>query len=144
MSNHWSTEGEKAYTHTHKQSKCELSLAGWHSSHIQTHLQFDSKQLDSLSAKCSFLHGNIKRTGREGTTLEQAENSRAAGEQQAISIITNYNVQRTDLGTILADLSGRPPGPLDSLDRERYWRREGKEEEGTREEGNERGGGERE
>lgn len=48
-----------------------------------------------------------------------------SGEPPTLSMLTNYNVERTDLGTISADLSGRPPGPLDSLDRDRYWRREG-------------------
>lgn len=119
-----SLKKRNTYAYIHQQHKYELSLAGCHLSHIQKHLQFDYKQDDSPSAKCSFLHRNIKRTGREGTTLENAENSRAAGEQQAISIITNYNVQLTDLGTILADLSGRSLGPLDSLDRGRYWMRE--------------------
>lgn len=69
-------------------------------------------------------------TGREGTTLEQAENSWATGEKQAISIITNYNVQRTDLGTVSANLSGQPPGSMDSLDREILEEREGGEEAG--------------
>lgn len=118
----------ETYAYIHQQHKYELSLAGCHLSHIHKHLQFEYKQVDSPSAKCQFLHRNIKRTEREGTTFERAENSQAAGEQQAISIITNYNVQRTDLGTILADLSGRSLGPLDSLDRGRYWRKEGKEE----------------
>lgn len=103
----------------HHDSSNELSLAEWNESHIQQeHLQFDSKQLASLSAKCSFLYGNINGTGREGTPVEQTENSRASWEKQAISIITNYNVQHTDLGTIMATLSGRPLGSLDSLDEE--------------------------
>ncbi len=45
-----------------------------------------------------------------GTTSEQAENSKAAGEQQAISIITNYNVQQT-LGPSRPISPGGPRGP---------------------------------
>lgn len=71
--------------------------------------------------------------GREAAAWEEAENSWAAGERRAISIITNYNVQHTNLGTILANCSGRTLGPLDSLDRDRHWGWGGIREEMERE-----------
>lgn len=43
--------------------------------------------------------------------LEQAENSWAAGEQWAISIITNYNVQAQTLGPSRPISPGGPRGP---------------------------------
>lgn len=83
------------------------------------HLQIGFGQAEKPhTAKHSFLNGNIKRTCGEGTKrYDGLRIAGAAGEQRAISIITNYNVQRTDLGTISASLSGRPWGSLDSLDR---------------------------
>lgn len=54
---------------------------------------------------------------REEAALEEKQKSQVAWEQQAISIITNYNIEHTDLGTILANHSRQPPGPQQSPDR---------------------------
>lgn len=51
---------------------------------------------------------------REEAALEEKHKSQVAWEQQAISIITNYNIEHTDLGTILANHCGQPLGPLQS------------------------------
>lgn len=61
---------------------------------------------------------------REEAALEEKQKSQVAWEQQAISIITNYNIEHTDLETILANHSGQPLGPLQSPDRQRYWKKE--------------------